>query len=233
MKLSILIPVYNESLTINRVVDAARAAPLPGDVERELIIVDDGSVDGTAETLEQYRLDPSIRLVRLERNQGKGSAIRAGIPHATGDWILIQDGDLEYDPSAYMSIVQAFIEKKVRVVYGSRFLGVIESMGWPYRLVNRMLTAWTNLLYGISITDEATAYKAFETRLLRGLQLKCRRFEFCPEVTGILSRRKIPIHEVPVRYLGRTTAQGKKIRWHDAFAAFWVLLRERVVRPDA
>ncbi len=230
MKLSILIPVYNENFTIERVVAAARSAPLPEGVERELVIVDDGSVDGTAEVLKRYEADPQIRLVRMEQNQGKGSAIRAGIPHATGDWILIQDGDLEYDPSAYLSIVDALVKGKARVVYGSRFLGAIESMGWPYRLVNHLLVFWTNLLYGVSITDEATAYKAFETKLLRSLNLRCRRFEFCPEVTGKICRLKIPIHEVPVHYLGRTTTQGKKIRWHDAFQAFWVLLRERI-RP--
>ena len=228
-KLSILIPVYNERHTIRRVVEAAANAPLPPGVDRELIVIDDGSVDGTEAVLHTIPRGISYHLFRSERNQGKGSAIRAGIPHAKGDFILIQDGDLEYDVSAYEAIVRPLLESKARVVYGSRFLGTIESMAWPYRVVNRLLVAWTNFLYGTSLTDEATAYKAFDAELLRGLKLKARRFEFCPEVTGKISRLGIPIHEVPVKYLGRTREQGKKIRWYDAITAFWVLLRERVI----
>ena len=229
-KLSIIVPVYNERHTIRRVIDAAREAPLPAGVGRELVVVDDGSVDGTSEILAGLEGDPGIRLVRLARNQGKGSAIRAGIPRATGDWILIQDGDMEYDPACYAALVGPLVEGKAEVVYGSRFLGSIERMGWQYRLVNRLLVLWTNLLYGTSITDEATAYKAFRAELLKELDLSCRRFEFCPEVTGKVARRGIEIHEVPVRYLGRTPAQGKKIRATDAVVAFWVLLRERFGR---
>ncbi len=208
--------------------EAAESAPLPAGVDREIILVDDGSVDGTDAVLKEFAGRANVRTLRLDRNQGKGSAIRAGIPLATGDWILIQDGDLEYDPSGYRSIVEALVTKHAPVVYGSRFLGTIERMGWQYRLVNRLLVIWTNLLFGTSITDEATAYKAFSTPLLKGLDLTCRRFEFCPEVTGKLSRRGIPIHEVPVRYLGRTKEQGKKIRCWDAVEAFWVLARERL-----
>ena len=226
-KLSILIPVYNERLTIERVIDAALTAELPAGVERELVVVDDGSVDGTREVLEKLPPDPRIRVFRLDENRGKGSAIREGIRHTEGDWTLIQDGDLEYDPSCYSALVEPLARGEAEVVYGSRFLGTIERMGWQYRLVNKLLVTWTNLLYGTSITDEATAYKAFRTPLLRSVQLRCRRFEFCPEVTGKLARRGIAIHEVPVRYLGRTKSQGKKIRWTDAVVAFSVLLRER------
>jgi dolichol-phosphate mannosyltransferase len=232
-RLSILIPVYNEMETIERVVRAAARAPLPDGVERELIVVDDGSVDQTGRVL--AGLDPAlaVRVVRLERNRGKGAAIREGIRHARGDWILIQDGDLEYDPSCYHALVDPLARGSARVVYGSRFLGTIERMGWQYRLVNRLLVLWTNALYRTRITDEATAYKAFQADLLKSMQLRCRRFEFCPEVTGKLCRRGIPIHEVPVRYLGRTKAEGKKIRWYDAVVAFAVLLRERFARaPD-
>jgi glycosyltransferase involved in cell wall biosynthesis len=231
-KISILIPVYNERHTIARVIRAAAEADLPAGIERELIVVDDGSVDGTNEVL--ARLDPAlpVRLLRLARNRGKGAAIRAGILAARGEWILIQDGDLEYDPAAYRALVAPLVERRARVVYGSRFLGTIEHMGWPYRLVNHLLVRWTNLLYGTAITDEATAYKAFEADLLRSFVLRCRRFEFCPEVTGKLCRRGIPIHEVPVRYLGRTRAQGKKIRSFDAVQALWVLLRERFAPRD-
>jgi glycosyltransferase involved in cell wall biosynthesis len=231
-KLSILIPVYNEEMTIERVIDAAERAPLPAGVDRELIVVNDGSSDRTGTILDGLVGGAGRRVIHLEKNAGKGSAIRAGIPHATGDWILIQDGDLEYDTSAYDAIVRALLERRAPVVYGSRFLGTIESMGWPYHLVNRLLVLWTNLLYGSAITDEATAYKAFETRLLQSLPLTCRRFEFCPEVTGKVLRRRIPIHEVPVRYLGRKKSQGKKIRWTDAVAAFASLWRERF-RRDA
>lgn len=230
-KLSIIIPVYNERHTIERVLAASAEAELPAGIDRELIVVDDGSVDGTADIVERMPPSRDVKLVRLARNRGKGAAIRAGIPHASGDWILIQDGDLEYDPSCYAAIVAPLARGEARVVYGSRFLGTIERMGWQYRLVNRLLVWWTNLLFDAGITDEATAYKAFETGLLRSVELRCRRFEFCPEVTGKLCRRGVHIHEVPVRYLGRTKAQGKKIRWYDAFVAFAVLLRERLTPP--
>lgn len=229
--LSILIPVYNEETTIERVLDAAASAPLPLGVARELVVVDDGSNDATAGILDGLRDRFDFRLVRLDRNSGKGSAIRAGIPHTRGSWILIQDGDLEYDPSCYASLVEPLQEGRAEVVYGSRFLGTIERMGWQYRLVNRLLCLAANTLYGTRLTDEATAYKAFDADLLRSLPLRCRRFEFCPEVTGMLARRGVEIHEVPVRYLGRTKSQGKKIRWYDAVIAFWVLFRERVRRP--
>jgi len=223
------VPVYNEAHTIRRVIEAALSAALPDAVERELIVVDDGSVDETAAIVDGLN-EPRLQLLRLEHNRGKGSAIRAGIPLARGDWILIQDGDMEYDPSCYAALVEPLVEGRARVVYGSRFLGRIERMDWPYRLVNRLLVLETNLLYGAGITDEATAYKAFEAQLLKELDLRSRRFEFCPEVTGKLCRRGVRIHEVPVRYLGRTPAQGKKIRWYDAVVAFWVLLRERFRR---
>ncbi len=226
-KLSILIPVYNEEQTIERVLRAAGEAPLPEGVSRELLVVNDGSVDGTRSILDGLAHRYHAVVLHLERNQGKGSAIRAGIPAATGDWILIQDGDLEYDPSAYRVIVETLVRENAPVVYGSRFLGTIDKMDWPYRLANRLLVLWTNLLFRTSITDEATAYKAFSAPLLHGLNLTCCRFEFCPEVTGKILRRKLPIREVPVHYLGRTKAQGKKIRWWDAFHAAWVLLRER------
>ncbi len=206
---------------------AASEAELPPGVDRELIVVDDGSVDGTAELLQSREEDPKVRLFRLSENRGKGSAIREGVRHASGDWVLIQDGDLEYDPACYAALVTPLVEGRAKVVYGSRFLGTIERMGWQYRLVNQLLVRWTNILYGTSITDEATAYKAFETDLLKSVQLRCRRFEFCPEVTGKLARRGVAIHEVPVRYLGRTKSQGKKIRWTDAVVAFSVLFRER------
>lgn len=226
-KVSILIPVYNERFTIERVVHAAALAPLPEGISRELIIVNDGSIDGTPEVLANLKVDVPFQVVNLHNNLGKGAAIRAGIPVATGDWILIQDGDMEYDPSAYEAIVAPLANGTAKVVYGSRFLGSIHNMAWPYRLVNRLLVSWVNFLFGTSITDEATAYKAFETRLIRSLDLQCQRFEFCPEVTGKLCRKSVAIYEVPVRYLGRTKAQGKKIRWHDAIDAFWVLFRER------
>lgn len=227
-KLSILIPVYNERLTIARVVEAAQRAELPQGVDRELLVIDDGSIDGTSQILGELERSGAVRVVRLAENSGKGSAIRAGIEHATGDWILIQDGDLEYDPACYGALVAPLAEGRAQAVYGSRFLGTIERMGWQYRLVNKLLVLTANALYGISITDEATAYKAFDADLLRSFELRCKRFEFCPEVTGKLSRRGVRIHEVPVRYLGRTKSQGKKIRWYDAVTAFGVLFRERL-----
>jgi glycosyltransferase involved in cell wall biosynthesis len=225
---SIIVPVYNEAQTIERVIEMVRSVLLPNYVQREIVVVDDGSVDGTAQILKRFQSFPEVKIIQLHHNRGKGEAIRAGIPECRGDWILIQDGDMEYDPSAYSTILEPLLKGEAQVVYGSRFLGTIEKMGWSYWICNKLLVLWTNLLYGTSITDEATAYKAFAAPLLARLTLTCRRFEFCPEVTGKLSRMKIPIHEVPIVYRGRDKGQGKKIRWTDAFVAFWILFRERV-----
>jgi glycosyltransferase involved in cell wall biosynthesis len=219
-RLSVLVPVYNEQETIEEALRRVKAAP----GEKEIIVVDDASTDGTRALLEA---DPEILLIRHPENRGKGACIRTGLAAATGDVIIIQDADLEYDPQDYPLLVEPIRRGEARVVYGSRFLRGRPPMQWPNLLCNRLLALAANLLYGARITDEATCYKAFEAALLKDLPLECRRFEFCPEVTAKVRRRGIKIHEVPIRYTARTFDAGKKIRPWDAVEAFRALLRYR------
>jgi dolichol-phosphate mannosyltransferase len=233
VKISILIPVYNEFRTFPQVLARVRAAPLPPGCSREIVVVDDGSTDGTAQFLRESAGAAGVIAHRVERNRGKGAAIRAGVELATGDVILIQDGDLEYDPNDYARLLEPILRGQAEVVYGSRFLGAPVGMAWKNRLANRILTVAANLLYRAGITDEATAYKAFRTPVLRGIRLECRRFEFCPEVTAKARRLGYRIAEVPIGYNARGIAEGKKIRARDGFAALWTLVRYRFVRRSA
>jgi dolichol-phosphate mannosyltransferase len=221
MKVSIVIPVYNEFPTFSQVLERVRRAPLPAGCEKEIIVIDDGSTDGTAQLLGPERHTIS--------HAGKGSAIRAGIQLATGDIVLTQDGDLEYDPNDYARLLEPIVAGHADIVYGSRFLGIPVAMAMSNRIANRILTAAANLLYRAQLTDEATAYKAFRTDVLRGIHLRCRRFEFCPEVTAKARRLGFRIHEVPVSYNARGIAEGKKIRARDGWEALWTLLRYRFV----
>ena len=224
-RVSIVIPVYNEAPYVQAVLDAVRTAALPAGVEREIVCVNDGSSDGTRAILDAY--GQGIVVHHLPANGGKGIAIRCALAHATGDVVLIQDADLEYDPADYALLLAPILDGRAPVVYGSRFLGECRGMRWPNRLVNAVLAWLVRVLYGQPITDEATCYKAFRADVLRDLDLRCERFEFCPEVTAKLSRRGHRIAEVPIRYRARTTNQGKKIRWTDAVVAAWTLLRYR------
>jgi glycosyltransferase involved in cell wall biosynthesis len=224
-RLSVVIPVYNEAPYIRAVLDAVRNAPLPAAVAREILCVNDGSSDDTRAILDAYGHDVVVH--HLPENGGKGVAIRYALAHATGDVVLIQDADLEYDPTDYPALVAPILEGRATVVYGSRFRGECRDMRWPNRLVNAVLAWLVRVLYGQPITDEATCYKAFRADVLRDLDLRCERFEFCPEVTAKVSRRGHRIVEVPIRYRARTSNQGKKIRWTDAVVAAWTLLRYR------
>jgi glycosyltransferase involved in cell wall biosynthesis len=227
MKVSIIIPVYNESRTFPELLARVRRAPLPFDCDREIIVIDDGSSDGTAQLL-QEQANAGVVIARQNRaNRGKGAAIRAGIELATGDVVLLQDGDLEYDPDDYARLIEPILRGAADVVYGSRFRGTPSGMAWKNRLANRILTAAANLLYNARITDEATAYKAFRAPVLRRLRIESRRFEFCPEVTAKVRRLGYRIHEVPIRYHARGIGEGKKIRARDGFSALWTLLRYR------
>jgi glycosyltransferase involved in cell wall biosynthesis len=226
MKVSIVIPVYNEFRTFHQVIERVRRAPLPAGCDKEIIVVDDGSTDGTVQRHAEPLADVKHRRIA---HSGKGSAIRAGIELATGDIVLMQDGDLEYDPGDYARILDPIVRGGADIVYGSRFLGKRVAMPWRNRLANHILTAAANLLYGARLTDEATAYKAFRMAIFREIHLECRRFEFCPEVTAKARRRGYRIREVPVSYNARGIAEGKKIRARDGWEALWTLLRYRFV----
>jgi dolichol-phosphate mannosyltransferase len=228
MKISIIVPVYNEFRTLGDVLDRVRRAPLPQGCEKEIIVVNDGSTDGTARLL-QAQTEAGFTVVHHSpANSGKGTAIRIGITLASGDVILIQDGDLEYDPNEYQTILEPIVQGKADVVYGSRFLGQCSGMALRNRIANWILTFTVNFLYDAHLTDEATAYKAFRTSLLRKIPLECRRFEFCPEVTAKLRLQGCKIHEVPIRYNARGIAAGKKIRTRDGFEAWWTLVKYRL-----
>lgn len=230
MRVSILIPVYNEFPTLPLVLDRVIAAPLPPGCEKEIVIVDDGSTDGTADLLDSLQADDRFALVRVHRsfvNFGKGAALRVGLAKATGEIILVQDGDLEYDPQDYIKVIAPLVEGRADVVYGSRFLSGVRGMHWSNWIANRILTLAANLLYGAQITDEATAYKAFRAGVVRSLRLRCMRFEFCPEVTAKVRRAGCRIHEVPITYSPRGIAEGKKIRARDGYHALWTLVRYR------
>jgi len=228
VKLSIIVPVYNEEMHIERVLEWIIATPLPEGVEKEIIVVNDGSTDRTEEIVQGVAsLFREVEVHTFDSNQGKGSAIREGLKHATGDIILTQDGDLEYDPHDYSRLIQPILDRRADVVYGSRFLGSPRGMHLINLVANKVLVHLANLLYRAQITDEATAYKAFRKEALSEIELKCVRFEFCPEVTAKLCKRGHKILEVPVTYDGRSTAQGKKIGWRDGLEAIWTLLKYR------
>lgn len=225
MKISIIIPVYNEVNVLPMVIDRVQKAALPAGCEKEIIIVDDGSTDGTSEILDRYR--DVVLIHHSVENFGKGAALRIGIRKATGDIILVQDGDLEYDPADYIKVLEPLVRGEAQVVYGSRFMGNMKGMKFANWLANKILTVTTNILYGANITDEATAYKAFRTEVLEGMRLRCIRFEFCPEVTAKVRRLGYKIHEVPVSYNARGILEGKKIRWQDGIEAMWTLWKYR------
>jgi dolichol-phosphate mannosyltransferase len=229
VKISILIPVYNEFRTLREVLERVCAASLPEGCTKEIIVVDDGSTDGSADTIAEYTRAGIVISMHAESNAGKGAAIRAGITLASGDIILIQDGDLEYDPADYARIIEPILSGRANIVYGSRFLGNPANMAFRNLLANRILTAAANLLYQAGISDEATAYKAFRASILRNLMLECRRFEFCPEVTAKVCRLGFKITEVPISYNARGIADGKKIRASDGFRALWTLIQYRFV----
>lgn len=225
MKLSIIIPVYNEEKSIKKVISEVKKAPV--EAKKEIIIIDDGSSDKTRRILKSYAQDKSIKILLQGKNSGKGLAIRRGLKEATGEIVIIQDADMEYSVQDYPKILEPFISSSAQVVYGSRFLGKISGMRFPNFLANKILTLTTNILYGVKITDEATAYKAFRRDLIQKIPLKCQRFEFCPEITAKIAKRRHKFFEVPITYHGRNSAAGKKIKLRDAFEAFWTLVKYR------
>ncbi|MFH1150976.1 MAG: glycosyltransferase family 2 protein [Actinomycetota bacterium] len=229
MKLSVLMPVHNEEGTVDEIIARVRAVDL-GDVEKEIVVVDDASNDATAARLEAYRGDPDVTVVTHPTNRGKGAAIRTALSRATGDMVIIQDADLEYDPGDYPRLIAPIVEGRADVVYGSRFAGSVDNMAFPHWLANKIL-AWTaTILFFHRVTDEATCYKVLRTDLLRSFDLSCERFEFCPEVTAKTLRGGFRLVEVPISYHARTIEAGKKIRWTDGLEAVWTLVKFRFKR---
>jgi glycosyltransferase involved in cell wall biosynthesis len=225
MKLSVIIPVYNEQRTIEEVIRRVLAVDL--DLEMEIIAVDDGSTDGTREVLQSLRL-PGLRVVLQEKNGGKGSALRRGFDQAEGDIILIQDADLEYNPREYPRLLEPILDGRADVVYGSRFLGGPHRVLYFWHYVgNRFLTTFSNMLSNLNLTDMETCYKVFRRDVLRKIRLKSPRFGFEPEITVKLARLHCRIYEVPISYSGRDYAEGKKIGWKDGLAALFHLVRFR------
>ena len=229
MKLSVIVPVHNEESTIDELIRQVRAVDL-GEVEREIVVVDDASTDGTPARLEAYRGDPGITLLRHEANRGKGAGIRTGLASATGDIVIIQDADLEYDPADYPRLIEPIVTGRADVVFGSRFRGSCENMAFKNWLANKILAWSATMLFGKRVTDEATCYKAFRAGVLRSFDLECERFEFCPEVTAKTLRRGYRLVEVPINYRARTVEEGKKIRAADGLEAIWTLVRFRFKR---
>jgi glycosyltransferase involved in cell wall biosynthesis len=220
-------PVYNELQTIEPILKRVQAVGLAD----EIIIVDDGSVDGTREFLTELAPQfPNVKLFMHENNQGKGAAVRTGIEQASGDLLLIQDADLEYDPRDYPKLLEPIHDGVADVVYGSRFLGAPRrvTMFW-HMVANKLLTLMTNLLYNSILTDMETGYKLFKREVIQDIPLHSRRFEFEPEVTAKLLKRKVRIFEVPITFNPREYAEGKKIGLPDAFEAVWTLIKYRFV----
>jgi glycosyltransferase involved in cell wall biosynthesis len=226
--LSVVMPVYNEAQTITRVIERVLKAPV--ELSREIIVVDDASTDGTWELLQGLPFG-EIRLLRHDVNQGKGAAIKTGVAHATGDIVLIQDADLEYDPRDYPLLLEPILEDQADVVFGNRFHGGPHRVlyFWHYA-ANRGLTLLTNLLTGLNVTDMEVGYKVFRRDVLSRLTLESNRFGFEPEVTVKVARLGCRVYEVPIRYYGRTYEEGKKITWRDGVAALFHILRYRFFR---
>lgn len=231
LKLSVIIPAYNEEKTIAAILDRVREVQLTDDMEKELIIVDDHSSDGTAAFIQAYsekHPDGGIRFFRHDRNSGKGAALRTGIEHATGDFVVIQDADLEYDPNEYNLLLQPLLDGHADVVYGSRYAG-----GKAHRILffwhsfgNKFLTTLSNALTNLNLSDMETCYKMFRRELIQRIQLKENRFGFEPEVTAKISRiPNVRIYEVGISYYGRTFDEGKKIGWKDGFRAIYCILK--------
>jgi glycosyltransferase involved in cell wall biosynthesis len=226
LSLSIIIPCYNERATIAEIVQRARQCAL----DAEIVVVDDGSTDGSRDILRALEGQPHLRVLFHDRNRGKGAALHTGIAAAAGDVLLIQDADLEYDPRDYSRLLQPIEEGRAEVVYGSRFLGgPRRAMLFWHMVANMLLTLMTNILFNTILSDMETGYKVFKAKVIKGIPLRARRFDFEPEVTAKVLKRGYRIYEVPITFTPREYWEGKKIGLKDAFEAVWTLLKYRIV----
>ena len=221
-KLSVVIPVYNEKNSLLEIIRRVQAVP----IEKEIILVDDFSTDGTRDLLRDLERR-EFKVLYHEKNQGKGAALRTGFQRATGEFVIVQDADLEYDPNDYSKLLQPILDGRADVVYGSRFSGHRKNMTSLHTLGNLFLTGVTNLFYRTSITDMETCYKLFRRETIQAIRIECNRFNFEPEVTAKLLKRGLRIVEVPISYSGRSASEGKKITWRDGFSAVWTLIKYR------
>ena len=232
-RLSVVIPVFNENATVETLLRRVENARLPGDLELEMVVVDDGSTDGTRERLRELQAqgDPAFVYHEQDRNRGKGAAVRRGFELASGDYLLIQDADLEYSPADYPGLLAPILDGHADVVFGSRFLGGPHRVlfFWHY-LGNRFLTTLSNMLTDLNLSDMETCYKAFRREVLERIELKSDRFGIEPEITAKVAKLGVRIFEVPISYHGRTYAEGKKIGWKDGVAAIWAILRYNLAR---
>lgn len=235
-KLSVIIPIFNESATIHLILDKIKNVSLPNSIQKEIIIINDCSFDNTKVTIENYisiNLELNIILLNHDKNKGKGAAIHTGIAHATGEYLIIQDADLEYNPEEYTLLLQPVLDGFADVVYGSRFMGgnAHRVLFFWHTIGNRFLTLLSNMFANLNLTDMETCYKLFNTKMLQSLKLKEKRFGFEPEVTIKIARiPKIRIYEVGISYYGRTYEEGKKIGWKDGFHAIYCILKYGMFR---
>ena len=223
MKLSIIIPVYNEGKTICEIIRQVKAVK---GFDKQIIVVNDGSTD---ETIKVIKVIKDITIISHKKNQGKGAAIRTGIAKAAGDYLLVQDADLEYDPQDILTMLDPIAKGKAEVVYGSRFTGQRRNMFFWHWIGNQFLTLVTNILYNTTLSDMETCYKLMPTRLAKTLNLQAKHFEFEPEVTAKILKKGIRIWEVPISYAGREYHEGKKISWKDSLPAMWTLIKYRFI----
>ena len=237
MKLTVVIPVYNEIETIDQIIARVKAVP----IDKEIILVDDCSRDGTRDHLRQLQ-DPEVRVLLHEVNRGKGAALRTGFKAATGDVVIIQDADLEYDPAEYPKLLSPIVDGRADVVYGSRFAGgeIHRVLYFWHSIGNRFLTLLSNMMTNLNLTDMETCYKVFRADVLKRIEIEENRFGFEPEITAKVARLRVRVYEVGVSYAGRTYEEGKKIGWKDGVRAVWCMLkynfrskRRRKAKPSA
>jgi len=221
-KLSVVIPVYNEKKSLLEIIQRVQSVP----IEKEIILVDDFSTDGTRDLLHELERQ-EFKVLYHEKNKGKGAALRTGFQQATGEFVIVQDADLEYDPNDYPKLLQPILDGEADVVYGSRFSGHRSNMTSLHTLGNLFLTWITNLFYRTCITDMETCYKLFRRETIQEIRIECNRFNFEPEVTAKLLKRGLRIVEVPISYSGRSFSEGKKITWRDGLSAVWTLIKYR------